>query len=91
MIEERLQRAAALARSARALWRKGSDMNARVVASCPACGGIVEVVDPEIGREVDCPDCEEALLVTALDPLTLDYALDTDEAGSFPDEERREA
>jgi hypothetical protein len=30
-------------------------MNARVVAPCPACGGIVEVVDPQIGRRGRLP------------------------------------
>ncbi len=66
-------------------------MNARIAAPCPACGGIVEVVDPRIGLEVDCPDCEEALIVTALDPLRLDYALDADEEPAVVEDERRDA
>ena len=70
---------------------EGVPMNARIAAPCPACGGIVEVVDPRIGLEVDCPDCEEALIVTALDPLRLDYALDADEEPAVVEDERRDA
>ncbi|MFO7547022.1 MAG: hypothetical protein R6W77_16135 [Trueperaceae bacterium] len=65
-------------------------MDVRIAAPCPACGGIVEVVDPQVGLEVDCPDCEEALVVTALDPLRLDYALDADEAPAVVEDEHRE-
>lgn len=65
-------------------------MDRRIAAPCPACGGIVEVVDPQIGLEVDCPDCEEALMVTTLDPLRLDYALDADETPAVVEDERRE-
>lgn len=70
---------------------KGVAMNARIAAPCPACGGIVEVVDPRIGQEVDCPDCDEALTVTALDPLRLDYALDADEEPVVVEDDRRDA
>lgn len=61
-----------------------------VAAECPACGGIVEVVDAHAGKQVDCPDCEEALVVTALDPLTLELALDADEEAAFVGDERRD-
>lgn len=46
---------------------------------CPSCDEIVEVEHPEVGWEVDCPNCGAALAVASSDPLVLRYALDTED------------
>ncbi|GIW24769.1 hypothetical protein [Meiothermus sp.] len=55
------------------------------VAKCPACEGLVEVVNPQVGLEVECPDCGEVLRVVSVQPLKLYYALEPDEE-PLPDE-----
>jgi|FLYL01.1.fsa_nt_gi ribosomal protein S27E len=65
-------------------------MAASVAVKCPACDGIVEIDKPALGMHVDCPDCDELLLVTSLTPFTLSCVLDGDDVRWFEDE-RREA
>lgn len=43
-------------------------------AKCPVCGELVEVPNPRVGLEVECPECEEALRVVEVYPLRLYYA-----------------
>ena len=59
-----------------------------LVAACPACGGVVELETPSVGMTIDCPDCEELLLVAGLEPLSLAVATDPDEV-AFPDEDEQ--
>lgn len=56
---------------------------------CPTCDGIIEILEPEVGKQVDCPDCEALFVVASLDPLELTYALDMEEEGWFEDEPRQ--
>jgi lysine biosynthesis protein LysW len=55
---------------------------------CPICGGVIELDAPVAGAQVDCPDCGELFLITALQPLKLGYALDMEAEAEFADEER---
>ncbi len=55
------------------------------VAKCPVCGGLVELADPWVGLEVECPECGEGLRVVSLQPLQLYYAVDMEEE-SLPEE-----
>lgn len=59
-----------------------------VVAACPVCGGVVELERPAVGMTLECPDCEELLLVAELEPLSLAVATDPDEV-TFPDEDEQ--
>jgi lysine biosynthesis protein LysW len=45
-----------------------------VVASCPDCGQIVELNEPEEGQFLSCPNCRARLEVLNLEPLELDWA-----------------
>ncbi len=58
------------------------------VAKCPVCGELVEVANPWVGLELDCPDCGEVLRVISIRPLKLYYAYDPDEE-PLPEEEHR--
>ncbi len=61
-----------------------------LAAVCPTCDGVVEVPEPVIGMEVECPECEDLLLVVDLEPLILASSSDPDEIPSRRDEEREE-
>lgn len=55
-------------------------MNEQVIlAPCPVCEGFVELANPFIGEQTECPDCQELLRVQSLEPLMLGYAYDIDE------------
>lgn len=58
-----------------------------LVATCPSCDEIFEIDHPEVGREADCPNCGEALVVASLEPVVLRYALDMEEEASFPEDD----
>ena len=60
-----------------------------IVAACPVCGGVVELAAPAEGMTLECPDCEELLLVASLEPLTLAVATDPDEVPFPPEDEFR--
>lgn len=49
--------------------------------TCPECDADVEVddVDAEIGDEVSCPECGQALVISGTDPVELDFAPEDDE------------
>lgn len=57
-----------------------------IIAACPVCGGVIELEAPAEGMTLECPDCEELLLVAELEPLSLVVATDPDEV-AFPDED----
>lgn len=61
-------------------------MGERIVVTCPICEGIIEIDAPQPGMLVDCPDCGEAYRIASRAPLQLVYAFDSEEEGSFPDE-----
>lgn len=65
-------------------------MNEHVIlAPCPVCEGFVEIVNPFIHQEIECPDCQELLKVQSLEPLLLGYAYDINEEPMPWEEERR--
>ena len=52
------------------------------MAICPACEAELEdddYADLEVGEEVDCPECGEALELTSLSPVEFDLASDEEE------------
>lgn len=59
------------------------------VTQCPVCGGLVEVVNPKVGLEVECPECSEVLKVISLHPFRLYYALASDLEPLPESDERR--
>jgi lysine biosynthesis protein LysW len=51
-----------------------------LVAECPECGSNIRFHKPlRTGQIVICPECDEKLEVTSLDPLELDWAFDDDD------------
>jgi len=65
-------------------------MEALEVAKCPVCEALVEVFRPQVGLEVECPECGEVLRVVRIHPLKLFYALQPDEE-PLPEEEHRKS
>lgn len=57
-----------------------------VAAACPTCGGVVSIAAPAIGMRLECPDCDELLEITEMEPLALAIASDPDVIG-YPDED----
>lgn len=62
-------------------------MNSAVVVQCIVCDGIIKIYGPELGTQVECPDCAEFLEVTSLDPLALGYAADMEEESFIVEDE----
>ncbi|MGK0619053.1 hypothetical protein [Meiothermus cerbereus] len=54
-------------------------------AQCPVCDELVEVPNPWVGLEVECPECGEVLRVVEVHPLKFYYAFDPDDE-PLPDE-----
>ncbi|HSH04576.1 MAG TPA: hypothetical protein VLL52_18845 [Anaerolineae bacterium] len=49
----------------------------KLVAICPECESSVHFQkEPDLGELIDCPKCEEHLVVIELSPLELDWADD---------------
>ena len=59
-----------------------------IIAACPVCGGVIELEVPAQGMTIECPDCDEVLLIAEIVPLTLVIATDPDEV-SFPEEDEQ--
>ena len=48
-----------------------------MVAECPSCDTSIRFhKQPRMGQMLTCPECEEALEVRRLNPITLDWAED---------------
>ncbi len=60
-----------------------------LVAKCPACDGLIDLPNASVGLQVECPDCEELLIISSLKPSALSYALDMEEEASFANEDAR--
>ena len=45
-----------------------------MVATCPECGGKIQLEGAELGEILVCPDCGAELEVVGLDPLRLEPA-----------------
>ena len=58
-----------------------------IAATCPECGGWVELEELAVGVEVDCLDCGAPLQVLETEPLTMVMTADPDELPLPPDEE----
>ncbi len=71
-------------------WPAFIESDSVLAAICPTCDGVVEVPDPVVGMEVDCPECEDLLLVVETEPLTLVSASDPDEIPSRFEEPRED-
>lgn len=71
-------------------WPTFVDGDSTLAAICPTCDGVVEIEAPVVGAEVECPECEDLLLIVDLDPLTLASSSDPDEIPSRREEEREE-
>ncbi len=59
----------------------------KVVTACPICQGVIELINPQLGVTVACPDCGEEWQVVKVQPLELGYAFDMDEEPALEDEE----
>lgn len=71
-------------------WPTFIDSDTVLAAICPTCEGVVQVPDPVVGIEVECPECEDLLLVVEVEPLTLVSASDPDEIPSRLEDPREE-
>ena len=51
-----------------------------LIAICPACGAKVPFkVQPKVEQVLDCPSCDAALAVIAVDPIELEWMFYEDE------------
>ncbi|HET8985104.1 MAG TPA: hypothetical protein VFN03_05015 [Trueperaceae bacterium] len=69
----------------RSVYRSDTEV---IIAACPACGGVIDLESAAQGMTLECPDCDELLLIADLEPLTLVVATDPDEV-SFPEEDEQ--